>query len=163
MLIRGKDKSCLCCLWVWWSWCDCHPTTVAWKQWSSKLQERSVYVQVRDWFCLPCMDYGLLEAVIYYYYYYFKLSYFWPKIWEIFFFTYVYIWLFFWGEFCQIFYQKIGKKKTPKSWSLWNKYFQNLVVYHFSKKAATMLPNMYDHLGSSFTVYLCEECFLISC
>jgi hypothetical protein len=112
MLIR-KDKSCLCCLWMWWSWCDCHPT-VAWKQWSSQLQERSVYVQVRDWFCLSCMDYGLLEAVNYYYH--FKLLYFWAKIWDfLIFFNYVYIWLIFWEKFVNFFCQKIEKKKLVSS------------------------------------------------
>ncbi len=137
MLIR-KDKSCLCCLWMWWSWCDCHPT-VAWKQWSSQLQERSVYVQVRDWFCLSCMDYGLPEAVIYYYYY-FKLSYFWPKIWEIFLF-----------QLCihltNFLSENWKKKTTPESWSLWNKYFQKLVVYYFSKKAASNVAKHVWPLG----------------
>jgi hypothetical protein len=85
------------------------------------------------------------------------------KFGKFFFFNYVYSWLIFWEIFSKCFIRKL-EKKTPESWSLWNKYFQNLVVYkEISKKAATMLPNMYDHLGSSFKVYLCEEGFLISC
>jgi hypothetical protein len=81
------------------------------------------------------------------------------KFGKFFVFNYVYIWLIFSENFAKFFIRKLEKKKTPESWRLWNKYFQNLVVYYFSKKVATMLRNMYDHLGSSFTVYLCEQGF----
>jgi hypothetical protein len=147
MLIR-KDKSCLC--WfvngVGGPGVTVNPT-MALKQWSSQVLERSVYVQVRDWFCLSCMDYGLLEALIYYYYLKKNIIFFDQKLRKIFFLNYVYIWLIFWENVAKFFYQKIGKKDTPESWSLWNKYFQNLVVYYFSKKAATMLPKHVWPLG----------------
>jgi hypothetical protein len=107
MLIR-KDKSCLCCCsWMWWSWCDCHPT-VAWKQWSSQLQERSVYVCASQWLILSVMyglwtsgSSGLLLLLL------LKIFIFWQKIWEIFLFQLSIHRTNFLGKFCKIFCQKI--------------------------------------------------------
>jgi hypothetical protein len=78
------------------------------------------------------------------------------KFGKFFFSNYVYIWL--------IFCQKIGKKKQLLSPEVCEtNTFKNWLCTTFQRKQLQMLPNMYDHLGSSFMVYLCEEGFLISC
>jgi len=105
MLIR-KDKSCLCCLWMWWSWC----VTVT-QQWHgnndphnfkrglsmSKSGTDSVcHVWTMDfwkqWFIIIIIIIIILNSHI-----------FDQKFGKFFFFNYVYIWL--------IFCQKIEKKK----------------------------------------------------
>jgi hypothetical protein len=161
MLIR-KDKSCLCCLWMWWSWC----VTVT-QQWHGNNDPHNFkrglsMCKSGDWFCLSCMDYGLPEAVIYYYYYYyyyyFKFSYFWPKIWEIFLF-----------QLCihlTNFLSENWKKKNNNSWVL--KFVKQILsklgcVLVFKESSFNVAKHVWPLGPSSFMVYSCEEGFLISC